>query len=257
MKLGTCRLCMQTAPLLNKSHIIPDFFYDQAGLYNEKHKIHKFKIQNNKIDKKASFIPTGVNEGGLLCKECDNILIGGLELYGRKVLFGGLKEYEEIKGTNYKNPKDGFEYSIIENVDYRKFKLFLLSILWRSKISNNPVFKEVSFSIEYTEYLRTMIIEGNPGKYNDFPIITMSYLKDQTIPPDLIGQPIKSETSERILITYLLAGFIFIFVICPNYQEFDRINNITPTENNKFGIMHIPQGQAWKFIMRYTNMIAI
>ena len=257
MKSGTCRLCRKTKPLLKKSHIIPDFFYEQAGLYNDKHQIQKFKIQKKRLDHKATFIPTGVYEGGILCSDCDNILLGGLETYGRKVLFGGLNEKEEIIVRNFKNPDDDLKYSIIENVDYSKFKLFLLSILWRSEISENDIFKDVSFSKELSEHLRKNIFEGNPGKFNDFPIITMSYLRDPNVPSDLIGQPIRSETSKEILVTYLLSGFIFIFVIDPNFTDFERINHITPTEDNRFGIMHIPDGQAWNFIMQYANLSVI
>lgn len=255
MKTGKCRLCNQTKPLLKKSHIIPDFFYEQAGLYNEKHQIHKIEVQKYLIDKKVSYIPTGVYEGGILCENCDNELLGGLETYGRKVLYGGLAENEEIICKNIKNPDDGLEYSIIENVDYNKFKLFLLSILWRSAISSKAVFKDVKFSEQYIESLRQMLIDKNAKNDNDFPIVTLCYLKDNSVPCDFIGQPIKSETPERILITFLLSGFIFIFTVALDFKDTESIKNLTPTPDNRFGIMHFPQGEAWNFILRYTNVI--
>jgi hypothetical protein len=255
MKTGKCGLCNETRPLLNKSHIIPDFFYEQAGLYNEKHQIHKIEVQKFLKDKKVSFVPTGVYKGGILCAECDNILLGGLETYGRKALYGGLKENEEIICKNFKNPDNHFEFSICEKVDYKKFKLFLLSILWRSAISTKDLFQDVDISDEYLEILRKMILDGNPGKVNDFPIISISYLKDESIPYDFIGQPIKSVTDERILITFLLSGFIFIFTITPDSKDTESINNLTPSPDNRFGIMHIPQGHAWEFIMRYAKII--
>ncbi len=255
MKIGKCKLCKKTKPLLKKSHIIPDFFYVQAGLYNEKHQIHKINVQRFIKDKKISFIPTGVYDGGILCETCDNDLLGRLETYGRKVLFGGLNIQEEIICTNYRNPHDGFEYSICKNVDYKKFKLFLLSILWRAAISTKTVFKDVEFSDNYIEILRKMLFEMNPGKINDFPIITMSNIKNNSIPSDLIGQPIKSETSERIIITFLLSDFIFVFHVATDFKETESIKYFTPSTDNRFGIMHIPKKQAWNFILRYTNII--
>ena len=123
MKTGKCKLCNQTKPLLNKSHIIPDFFYVQAGLYNQKHQIHKIDVQKFIKNKGVSLIPTGVYEKGILCKECDNNLLGRLETYGRKVLFGGLNSHEEISCEGYRNPNDGFEYSICKNVDYKLFRV--------------------------------------------------------------------------------------------------------------------------------------
>jgi hypothetical protein len=255
MKTGICKLCNQTKPLLKKSHIIPDFFYVQAGLYNEKHQIHKISVQRFIKDKKVSFIPTGVYEGGMLCETCDNDLLGGLETYGRKVLFGGLKPNEEIACKNFRNRNDGFEYSICENVDYKKFKLFLLSILWRAAISTNTVFNDVDLSENHVEILRSMLFEMNPGQYNDFPIITMSNVKNNSIPSDLIGQPIKSEIHERILITFLLSDFIFVFHVAPNFKDTESIKYFTPSEKNRFGLMHIPKNHAWNFILKYTNVI--
>lgn len=255
MKTGKCKLCNQTKPLLNKSHIIPDFFYVQAGLYNEKHQIHKIDIQKFIKNKSFTLIPTGVYEKGILCEKCDNNLLGGLETYGRKVLYGGLKFHEEISCKNFRNPNDGFEYSICKNVDYKRFKLFLLSILWRAAISTNPIFKDVDFSNNYIETLRKMLFEMNPGKINDFPIITLSNVKNNSIPSDLICEPIKSETSESTLITFLLSDFIFVFHVAQNIEETETIKFFSPSTSNRFGIMHIPEKRAWNFILKFMNII--
>lgn len=254
MKNGKCKLCLQEKPLLKKSHIIPDFFYVQADMYNQNHQIHKIDVQKFLKNKHISFVPTGIYDQGILCKECDNNIIGILETYGRKVLFGGLNPDEQINCLNFNNPIDGFEFSIVENVDYKKFKLFLLSILWRSAVSSNDFFKDVNFLENYMETLRKMIFEGLPGKFNDFPIITMSYIKDKSVPADFIGQPIKAETEKGITITFLLAGFVFMFSVKTDFVDINRIENLTPTPDNKFGIMHFPIGQGWDFILKYTNI---
>lgn len=254
MKNGKCKLCLKEKPLLKKSHIIPDFFYVQAGIYNDSHQIHKIDVQKFLERKHISYVPTGVYDKDILCQECDNNIIGILETYGRKVLFGGLSKDEEIRHENFRNPIDGFAYSIFENVNYNKFKLFLLSILWRSAISKNDFFINVDIPENYIEDLRRMIYCGIPGKLNDFPIITMTYLKDEKVPADFIGQPIKSVTEKGILITFLLAGFVFVFYVQNDFIDLERIEHFTPSPDNKFGIMHFPEGQGWEFIFKYTNI---
>jgi len=254
MKNGKCKLCLQEKPLLKKSHIIPDFFYVQAGMYNESHRIHKIEVREFLESKHISYVPTGVYDKEILCPECDNNIIGSLETYGRKVLFGGLSKDAEIRCENFRNPNDGFSYSIFENVNYKKFKLFLLSILWRSAISKNELFKDVEISENDIEVLRRMIYEWSPGKFNDFPIITMTYIKDEKIPADFIGQPIKSVADKGVLITFLLAGFVFIFNVQNDFKDIEQIEPFAPTPDNKFGIMHFPKGQGWEFILKYTKI---
>ena len=252
--MAKCKLCQQDKKLIKKSHIIPDFFYKESGLYNEKHQLHKIETQEFAKSGKFGYIPTGDYEGGILCKECDNELIGSLETYGRKVLFGGLSQNEFIDCKNFKNPNDGFEYSICQNVDYKKFKLFLLSILWRSCITKRDVFKEAEIPESDLEKIRLMLLNNEPGELKEFPIIILSYLNDETMPKDLIFQPIKSITPEKSLITFLLGGFVFIFNITDNYKGLEEIEEITITPENKLTIMHFLKGTAWEFILKYANL---
>lgn len=249
-----CSLCQKEKKLIKKSHIIPDFFFKESGLYNEKHQIHKIEAQEFMKSKRVQFVPTGDYEGGILCKECDNELIGGLESYGRKILYGGLSIHEEIDCKNFMNPYDGFQYMVCENVDYTKFKLFLLSILWRACITSRDLFKEAEINETDKERIRLMLINKDAGRINEYPIISLSYLNDETMPTDLIFQPIKSVTPDKTLITFLLGGFVFIFNITDNYRNIQELENLSITPENKYTIMHLLKGTAWDFILRYANI---
>ncbi len=249
-----CTLCQKEKKLIKKSHIIPDFFYEKSGVYNEKHQIHKIETQEFMKSNKVRFVPTGDYDGGILCKECDNELIGNLESYGSKVLFGGLSKNEEINCKNYMNPNDGFQYSVCDNVDYNKFKLFLLSILWRACITNREVFNAAKINDSDIEKIRLMLVNNDAGQINEYPIITLSYLNDETMPTDLIFQPIKSVTPEKTLITFLLGGFVFIFNITENYKNIEDIKELTITPENKVTIMHFLKGTAWDFILKFANI---
>jgi hypothetical protein len=253
-KLKRCNLCLQEKKLLKESHIIPEFFYVKSGLYDEKHYINKIEIQELKRSQHVGRIPKGEYESGILCKECDNELIGRLENYGRKVIFGGLSINETVSYKNLINPNDGQEFTKFENVNYTKFKLFLLSILWRACVSKRETFKEADISVEDKERIRLMLINGNAGKINEYPIIILSYVNDSQFPTDLIIQPIKSVTPEKSLITFFIGGFVFIFNVTNDYRNINEIEDITITPEDKMTIMHLPHGKAWDLILQFTNL---
>ena len=252
--MKTCNLCKKEKPLIKKSHIIPDFFFKATGLFNEKHQTHKVVVNEFLESKKFSYVPTGDYEGGILCKECDNELIGDLETYGRKVLYGQPTKLEDPTKKVIKNPIDGAEYTIYEKVDYHKFKLFLLSILWRACITTRKVFKEADISEQDKENIRLMLISGNSGEIKEYPIVFMTYLNDSKLPKDLIIQPIKSQTNEEEIITFLICGYVFIFNITKDFKNICDIEDLTITPDNKFKLIHIPENEGWNFILRFANI---
>jgi hypothetical protein len=251
--MGQCKLCNETKKLIKKSHIIPDFFYKELGLYNDKHQIHKLEANEFIKSKKFKLTPTGDYEGGILCRECDNELIGKLEDYGRRVLFGNLRSNQAIKINKYIK-FNGFEFSICENVDYTKFKLFLLSILFRACISSRDIFREADILQRDLEAIKKMLINNNPGKVNEYPIVILSYLNDKTMPIDLIFQPIKSVTPEETLITFFIGGLVFIFNITDNYSDIEEIKDLSISPENRFTQLHFKKGTAWDFLLKYANV---
>src|SRR5229473_2688230 len=124
-----CKLCLEEKTLLKQSHIIPDFMYQE--LFDEKHQFYRSKTPN---PDNYSKLPTGEYDQNILCTECDNVRIGQLEDYARKVLYGGkVAVPESLTFMNQVNPH-GMKYTYCQNINHKKFKLFLLSILWRASI---------------------------------------------------------------------------------------------------------------------------
>jgi hypothetical protein len=97
-----------------------------------------------------------------------------------------------------------------------------------------------------------MLINKDAGKVNEYPIIFLSYLNDQTIPTDVIFQPIRSATKD--IVTFLIGGFIFIYNITDNYQDINEISDLTITPENKMTMMHLPRGSGWDFILRFADL---
>lgn len=251
MKIGKCKLCNQERELLNKSHVIPNSFF-RAVMDENNSLIQTSNLELRSGIEKPKKIFTGEFDKGILCSECDNNVLGGLDKYGHKVFYAGFaskKSSPEIR--NVHNPQ-GSVYTIIKNVDYRKFKLFLLSILWRASISSRPFFKEVSLG-PYEEILRKMLFEQNPGKNNEFPIlIYMPHDKELNL-KSINGQPRKFEFQNQSAYLFTINGFFFIYVV--SVEKLDpSILEFTVNTKNEFRIFHLPEGKSRDYILRFLNI---
>ena len=121
----------------------------------------------------------------ILCNKCDNEILGRLETYASKVLLS-----KQIKNTNIISEistiDEYFKIITLKNLNYKKFKLFLLSILWRSSISKLPFFEEVKLGI-HSDIIRKMIFEDNPKENIDYET-SIILLKSEQIPiPSVIS----------------------------------------------------------------------
>lgn len=222
-----CKLCLEEKELIKKSHIIPDFMY--GGIFGEKHDIYKVDLVNNNKSHKAY---SGEYEGGLLCANCDGVIIGQLENYAKKVFFGGkLSKGENI--SFYKEKQNDLLLNCVSGIDYKQFKLFLLSILWRSGISQRPFFSNVRLG-PYEEIIRLMLINGDPGIQNAFPCIIANMPKD--VPGDVVSQPTRSKSNGTVY-NYLINGFSFQYFISGTLFP-DWGKEVVIKEN---GLLKIPQ----------------
>lgn len=109
-----CKLCLQEKQLIAKSHIIPDFMYEE--LYDDNHKIRVVPASEfGKVKPRIKMPSSGEYEGGLLCSDCDNKLLGGYENYARKAIYGGaLRDSECPECDNFKS-QDGVKFTLQEN----------------------------------------------------------------------------------------------------------------------------------------------
>lgn len=182
--VGTCKLCLNELLLLKKSHIIPDFVYRKSGMYNEKHKVNVFNPQELLEGKAPSFQQSGAYDSNILCARCDNEIIGKYEKYASSILTNG-------NLSSYRPSSQHQAYLICENIDYRLFKLFLLSILFRSAISKHSLFEGILLLPENLEELRLMVYEGEPGSNDKFPFI-VGLMDTTAVGTDTIISPIST-----------------------------------------------------------------
>lgn len=199
-----CNLCHKDKPLIKKSHIIPDFMYN--GLFDENHFIAKLKIDELNVVGKS---PDGIYDKRILCSECDNNIIGSYESYASKILFNQ-KLPEKLKPVfKFHHDPRGATRIHLMNIDYKKFKLFLLTLLWRGHISKQPFFESIDLGV-YAELARKMILNGNPREESDFETLMLVYERDFLFAKSLVPcRKFRMENSICYLIHINSIGIIF------------------------------------------------
>ena len=195
--MAICKLCCKEDKTLLKSHIFPEFLY--KSMYDEN---HSFMVISSDLEKRPIRRYKGIYEK-LLCESCERI-IGKYEDYSAKVLFDNKEKRVSIKKPF------GF---IFHDVDYTKFKLFQISLLWRASISNRSEIGKLDLG-PHSEKMRKMLLNMNPGEVHEYGcsmFFIPNYSKEMVgfiYPPELIPKKIKGHTWYRAIFCGLLWGYI-------------------------------------------------
>jgi hypothetical protein len=159
----------------------------------------------------------------MLCRICED-KINKWETYGAQVLFGGAM-------IRRKKLQDAI---IVRDVDYIKFKLFQLSVIWRAGASRMQQFSNVNLGL-HEEKLRSMIEKDDPGAPADYGclmLITPSFI-DLTSKMMMLPQETRFDGHRCYM--FLMAGFTWVFFVSSHtrrlpYSEklFLSLNGVLP-----------------------------
>jgi hypothetical protein len=199
--------------------------------------------------------PTGEYEGGILCTDCENKVLGLYESYASKAMYGGRFSRKEKNPVckKYRN-SEGPDFTRVDNIDYAKFKLFLLSILWRASISSREFFAEVNLG-PHEETLRQMILSGNPGNVEDFPVLVATYAQEKKLPLDVITNPqLKVDGNGDSFYVVLISAFIYSFFLPTANGYPHMVKDCTITPENKMNIIHLPYQEALAILGSLTGI---
>lgn len=191
-----CRLCHSEDEDLRFSHILPEFLY--KPLRDEKHRYIGLKY-GQETGAKRILLQKGIREY-LLCGNCEQVL-AKYELYAADVL----RKLPDIS----REPAGRVVY--IAGVDYTRFKIFQLSLLWRAGVSRQASFHEVNLG-PHEEVLRRMILEGEPGEPMEYGCVLMRTKGPKTL-SHIIQPPRHLRFSEHHAYDMILFGMIWIFVV--------------------------------------------
>lgn len=193
-----CRLCNISTDF-GKSHIIPEsfFLHNRAG-------DEKPVIASNSDIFHPKIRPIGEYDKKILCKGCEKVF-NPWDDYGKRLLLDYFNNYHEIRENN-----EILGYRI-DSYDYKKLKLFLISILWRAGISGQSFFQKILLG-PHENILREMICNNNPGKCDDYAIQIFRFSEISYTVPILMPLEIRTSYGFRYYRIYLGSYFVDIKV---------------------------------------------
>lgn len=189
-----CALCLRETEL-RRSHVIPEFLYET--LYDEKHRLQVLSTipeQGNWREQK------GLREE-LLCDACEQ-KFSIWERYASLVLKGGIP-LTVRQESNIVH---------ISGLNYEKFKLFQLSILWRAGISSLQFFEKVRLG-KHTEELRRLLLAGNPGSSERYGCFMFGLKHGAGTFTGVIMQPGKVRLNGHTAYRFVFGGFLWAMLV--------------------------------------------
>jgi hypothetical protein len=191
-KVGACKLCLSVGELRD-SHIISEFLY--KSMYDEKHRFHVVAAG----DLQSSYEQKGYRER-LLCQSCETKL-SKWETYARGLLTGGTLLQYRREGT----------ITWVEGIDYSRFKLFQLSILWRAAVATREFFSKVTLG-PHAERLREMLLTEDPGEPWEYGCVTIGIHRQGAMVP-IIVQPTPVKILESKGVRFTFGGYFWAYRI--------------------------------------------
>ncbi len=223
-----CSLCLQEKKLI-KSHIIPEFCFKH--LYDQGHKYHNLSTS---MDENNFTRQKGIWER-LLCLECDQYL-SRFETYAAKIID------EDIYRRFFcsENP------ITLSGIDYPKFKIFQLSLLWRASISKNQFYSGIRLG-PHEDKIREMILHENPGKPHEYGCHMQGIIEKSKVVREFILKPDTIRIDGYKACRFILCGCLWGFVVSSRSQFFKGCDLFL----NESGHLVLP----WE-IAKKTNLLS-
>jgi len=168
-----CCLCGLDKQLI-KAHIISRKLYEpirqaSSGSSPGDQVPRMYAVGTTQKSKQAQ---NGPHDSNILCESCDGGVIGPWDNYGRSLLLNSLQPENNLPDNTGKSAV----YKI-GDFDYKKLKLFFISMLWRAAITDHPFFEHINLG-PWEKKLRDMIHSQDPGMKHDFSVILFKYEGD-------------------------------------------------------------------------------
>jgi hypothetical protein len=167
------------------------------GMYDIK---HRFLSLSTNPSQPVRFHQKGLRER-LLCANCEGLL-NRFESYAADVFNGNA-----LKG--YHRYGDKLE---ITGLDYTKFKLFLLSLLWRFGVTTVPQLRGVELG-PHSERVRRMLLAGNPRDPLVYPCLMSAVMWDGEFLDGVFDQPSLLQIHGQDVWRIVVAGIVFRFFV--------------------------------------------
>ena len=200
---GRCRLCLREPVVLCHSHILPEFLYE--GAYDEKHRTVGI---DPRPDQKNRILQKGLREY-LLCQQCETHL-SFFERYGAEIL----RSFPSTEKLLHR------DIILINNVTYRNFKIFQMSILRRCGVSEQPTFSDVDLWA-HEERLRRRIIGKQAGEPWEYGCVIVG-LRGPGSLKSMVKFPGNFRIQGHIAYHLVVFGLVWLYVVSSHAKELNN-----------------------------------
>lgn len=191
---GTCRLCLSVS-LLRRSHVVPKFLYEPL----RDDDTHGFAAISDSGSVVA--IQDGIYER-MLCQQCEEKLQKWEDRAARI-----LRRLPDLSARVPGYVED------VSGVDYKSFRLFCLSIIWRTSSASNPAFSEVSIEDNHQEEIRKAVLQGDPLNPLDYPVLLIRPCGPGAF-HEYFRLPTAREMFSHPAYNFIMGGMYWIFFVC-------------------------------------------
>ena len=167
------------------------------GMYDSK---HRFLGLSRQPSDRVRQYQKGLREK-LLCHGCEQ-LFGRYENYAAQVFYGGANLLLGRKGKHFS----------IGGTDYKRLKLFFISLLWRFAVTSVDAFTGTELG-PHMERLRTMLLTEDPGLCLTYPCLITAITWKANHIGDLMVGPSRGKFEGHHIWQFVVAGFIFTFFV--------------------------------------------
>jgi hypothetical protein len=187
-RIGRCRLCLKVEEL-SRSHIIPEFFH--RPLYDSAKKARLLRDGAPKV----RWTQVGERQH-LLCRSCEIRLNREYEQPVTQTWRKRVPNRITVAGGFWK----------LSGLDFVKFRLFHLSVLWRASVASGA-FEKFKLTETEAETLRRMLLEGDAGSPDLYRLVGMMLVFPDTgrVCHGLIAAPFWADAKQHV-ISYTFGG---------------------------------------------------
>lgn len=194
------------------------------------------------IDTKSRFQQSGYYDKYVLCSKCDNERISKWERYTSLLLFSGCSSV--ISSFNSAVGSDGIKSIIIKNIDYKNFKLCLLSILWRAHISQNKFFKNVDLKGNEIQ-IQQMLLNNDLKDETLYKISIVAIRNDEGL-IRMVIEPTVAKIGNGYIAIFFINGMFYFIDLLPNSSfELFQNNFLKATVDYEILLLEGDQGKAF------------
>lgn len=193
-----CKLCCEDASLC-LSHIVPETFWKH--LYNEKHQALPVSVESGRY----KFVQAGYKER-LLCKPCETRLSKW-----ERILSKDLNDIGSLT-SNYLSISLEGSWIKVSGIQYEKFKLAVLSILWRMSISSHKFYSSYKLG-KYEQLIRELLLSDKPILDSKFSIFITRMHKNEKYIRGIHVLFEKKVSCGYTIQSFIISGFWFRVVI--------------------------------------------